>query len=102
MAKLDSPYKAFFEINADEYQRIISCIDESPMAMQVFLFLADNADSSNTVLCPSTVIQKSLEVSRMTVYRAIKLLKDRQFITVHKLGSNNVYTINPNILRVYE
>ena len=54
-------------------------------------------DSYNAVMCSQTVLQEQFDVSRVTISRAIKLLKEKQFIDVYKSGTSNVYAVNKQI-----
>ena len=55
-------------------------------------------DDYNAVICSYKVLQENFGVSQVTVARAIKILKEKQYIEVYKSGTSNVYAINKNIV----
>ena len=93
-----SPYKEFVQVNKEAYRLEDKLMSESPIAYRIFRFLVNNMDGYNAVVCSQTVLQEKFEVGRTTVYKAIKLLKEKNFLTVYKSGTNNVYAINKNIV----
>ncbi|WP_312632244.1 replication/maintenance protein RepL, partial [Mammaliicoccus sciuri] len=70
---------------------------KSPIAYRIFKFLINNMDSYNAVMCSYKVLEEQFEVSTSTVTRAVKLLKDKQYIDVYKSGTSNVYAVNKQI-----
>jgi DNA-binding transcriptional ArsR family regulator len=67
------------------------------MANAILLFLVDQMDTYNAVVCSNKVLQEVFDVSESTVKRGIKNLKDGGYITVLKSGTSNVYAINDSI-----
>jgi Mn-dependent DtxR family transcriptional regulator len=55
-------------------------------------------DGYNAIVCSNKVIQDALSISRPTVTRAIKILKDYNFIKIAKTGTANVYYINSELV----
>lgn len=66
----------------------------NPTAVTVLLFLAEHMGQDNLVIAPQKVIEEELEMSRASVYRAIKYLSDQSLICVVKFGSTNGYAVN--------
>lgn len=93
-----SPFKNFVQVNKDIYKAEDWLMGKSPIAYRVFRFLVNNMDGYNAVICSQTVIKENFNVSRQTVSKAIKLLKDRKYIDVYKSGTSNVYAINKNLV----
>ena len=93
-----SPYKNFLQVNKDAYKLEDKLMAESPIAYRIFRFLTNHMDGYNAVVCSQAVLQESFQVGRTTIYKAVKLLKDKQFLTVYKSGSTNIYTLNKNIV----
>ena len=73
-------------------------IGKNPTAAEIYWFLAEYMNNGNAVSCSSKVLEEVTGKSRMTIYRAIKELKERGFLTVIKSGSSNVYVMNPNVV----
>ena len=92
-----SPYRSWVQMNKDAYKAEDWLMGKSPIAYRIFKFLINNMDSYNAVMCSQTVLQERFEVSRATVSRAVKLLKDKQYIDVYKSGTSNVYAVNKQI-----
>lgn len=96
--KKESPYQRWFQVNKDYYKAEDWLMAKSPIAYRIFKFLINNMDNYNAVICSCTVLQERFDVSRPTVSRAIKLLKEKKYIEVYKSGTSNVYAINKNIV----
>lgn len=93
-----SPYKEFVQVNKEAYKLEDKLMSESPIAYRIFRFLVNNMDGYNAVVCSQIVLQEKFEVGRTTIYKAVKLLKDKNFLDVYKSGTTNVYSINKNIV----
>lgn len=97
--KKNSPYTKWIQVNnSDEAYRAEDWLmAHSPAAYRVLRFLASNMDNYNALLCSYKVIQEKLNYSKATVERAIKILKDHNYIGVVKSGTSNVYMINKHL-----
>lgn len=93
-----SPYKEFIQVNKEAYKLEDKLMSESPIAYRIFRFLVNNMDGYNAVVCSQTVLQEKFDIGRTTVFRAIKLLKEKKILDVYKSGTTNVYSINKNIV----
>lgn len=93
----NSPYKRWIQLNKDAYKAEDWLMAKSPIAYRIFKFLINNMDSYNAVMCSYKVLEEQFEVSSSTVTRAVKLLKDREYIDVYKSGTSNVYAVNKQI-----
>lgn len=93
-----SPYDNFVQVNKDAYKAEDWLMAKSPIAYRIFKFLINNMDSYNAVICSHQVFQDTFLISKPTVTRAVKLLKDKKYIDVYKSGTSNVYAINKNIV----
>lgn len=69
----------------------------SGIASGILNFIMEHMDNKNALICSQQVLIDYFEVSRPTVARAIKLLKDNGFIDVLKSGTSNVYIVNQEI-----
>lgn len=94
-----SPFRKWVQMNSDEY----ACraddwlIANSPAAYRIFKFLISHMDHYNAVICSYKVIQEKFGYGQATVARAVKLLKEHNFISVVKSGTSNVYMINKGL-----
>lgn len=92
-----SPFQNFIQVNKDSYKAEDWLMAKSPIAYRIFKFLINNMDGYNAVICSYQVLQETFEVSKPTITRAIKLLKDKGYVAVLKSGTSNVYAINHQI-----
>jgi len=93
----NSPYRRWLQLNKDAYKAEDWLMAKSPIAYRIFKFLMNNMDSYNAVMVSQTVLHEKFEVSRVTVSRAVSLLKDKKYIEVYKSGTSNIYVINKQI-----
>lgn len=93
-----SPFKNFIQINKDYYKAEDWLMAKSPIAYRIFKFLINHMDHYNAIICSHVVLQENFKVSRATVSRALKILKDKGYIVVFKTGKTNVYAVNDKIV----
>jgi Fe2+ or Zn2+ uptake regulation protein len=75
-----------------------SLLDEYPTALKIFTWLIHSADKRNAVIVSYEMMASSLNLSVKTVYRAILHLKEKQYLTVLKSGSMNIYVLNDQLI----
>lgn len=92
-----SPYDDFTQLNNKTIDSLIALVDENPQAMKVLLFIIQNMDGYNKLVCSYTVIQERFGISHATVWRHIKYLKEHGYIYAQKTGSSNVYILSPEL-----
>ena len=94
-----SPYRKWIQMNNDEHAREANdwLIAHSPAAYRIFRFLVTNMDNYNAVICSYKVMQEKFGYGQATVARAVKLLKDHNYIQIAKSGTSNVYMINKHL-----
>lgn len=93
-----SPYERFFQMNKDYYKAEDWLMSKSPIAYRIFKFLINGMDDYNAVVCSYKVLEENFNISKATVTRSIKLLKEKKYIDVYKSGTSNVYAVNKNIV----
>lgn len=93
-----SPFKNFLQVNKDAYKAEDWLMSKSPIAYRIFKFLINNMDEYNAVICSYQVLQETFEVSKPTVTRAVKLLKEKGYVYIFKSGTSNVYALNDKIV----
>lgn len=94
----NAPYKRWAQINLDVRDKVRSLMKENPNAYIIWDWMVDKMGPYNSLLCSYTVMQEALNMSRSTVSRAIKLLKERGFIVIKKSAASNVYLLNDNVV----
>ena len=92
-----SPYERWVQVNKDFYKAEDWLMAKSPIAYRIFKFLINGMDDYNAVICSYKVLQENFGVSQDTVRRAIKLLREKQYIQVYKSGTSNIYAVNKEI-----
>ena len=91
-----SPFRKWVQMNYDDnaYKADDWLVSKSPTAYRIFKFLIANMDNYNAVICSYKVLQEVFGCGQATVARAIKFLKDHNYIQVVRTGGANVYTVN--------
>lgn len=94
-----SPFSKWVQMNYDEnaYQADDWLVANSPAAYRIFKFLIANMDNYNAVICPYEIMQEKFGYSKATIERAIKVLKEHQYVGIAKSGTSNVYLINKHL-----
>lgn len=96
--KKKSHFTNFAQLNLDQSHALIQLTRKSSRAAEIFLFLVQNMDNYNALICSYKVFAAALGMSTATVTRAIKVLKDSGFIDIKKTGTGNIYLINKEIV----
>lgn len=92
-----SPYEDFIQLNNNRIGSLIDLVDENPQAMKVLLFIMQNMDGFNALVCSYAVLQERFGISHATVWRHVKYLKEHGYIYAQKTGSSNVYILSPEL-----
>lgn len=84
------------------YRRYINQIAElgskDTNALKVLLFLVKNMDNRNALAVTFKTISELIHMTRQTVSNKIKYLEKNGWIYIYKLGRENVYVINPDVV----
>ena len=94
-----SPFRKWVQMNYDDnaYKADDWLVSKSPTAYRIFKFLIANMDNYNAVICSYKVLQEVFGCGQATVARAVKFLKDHNYVQVVRTGGANVYTINKHL-----
>lgn len=92
-----STYKNFAQLNRDKIAHIIACANADKQAVRILLFIIEHMDKFNALLCSYKVFEEQLNISKPTITRAIKYLKEKGFISVYRSGTSNVYVLNDDL-----
>lgn len=87
----------FVQLYRENMPELRWLMQKSGMASSVLFFILEHMDNYNALSCSYTVFEDYFGISKSTVQRAIKLLKDNGFIDVLKMGTSNVYVVNTEI-----
>ena len=94
-----SPFRKWVQMNYDDnaYKADDFLVANSPTAYRIFKFLIANMDRYNAVIVSYKIFQQVFGYGQATVARAIKFLKDHNYIEVVRTGGANIYTINKHL-----
>lgn len=94
-----SSFRSFYQINLTQRQgsKFTQLIAKEPMAAAILNFMFELMDKTNALIASQQVFMNRFDISRATVSRAIKILRDGGFIYVYKSGTSNVYVVNPDL-----
>lgn len=87
----------FVQLNRDFMMDIAKLGRENPTALDIFMLISQNMDGNNALCISMKALEEALELSRSTISRGVKYLKDKGWLCVMKTGTSNVYIINPDI-----
>lgn len=87
----------FVQIYRKPMRSFRKIIRENPVAAEIFYFLLEHMDRGNSLACSHSTLQEVTGMSKSTITRAVKFLRDEQHISVSKMGNCNVYHINADI-----
>lgn len=93
-----SPFNSFYQVNKHNNKYLINCLKDCPKALEIFLFLCEHMDKYNALVISYQALMEALGISRPTVARSIKYLKEHGYLYVYKSGTSNVYTLNPSLV----
>lgn len=66
-------------------------------AFDLFVLLIKHMDGQNALSVSYVTLEEIMGVSRTTISRAVKYLKENGFLEVLKNGNSNVYIVNPEL-----
>lgn len=93
----NSPFSRWTQFNLEHTKDMMWLALKHPKAHAILLFLVDQMDNYNAVVCSYKVLQDVLDVGQATIARNVKILKENGFVSVLKSGTSNVYTINDSV-----
>lgn len=96
-AEEEKKNRNFVQLYRPQIDNVTELAFENPTAFRLLMFLIKNMDYSNALCVSNTALQEVMELSKPTICRAIKYLKDNGWVCVLKQGTSNVYVINPDV-----
>jgi hypothetical protein len=87
----------FIQIQKKALKLLRDLIDKNATAARIITLMAEKMNKQNALVCSYDTLMKITGMSRSTLVRSIKYLKDHKWIDVVKVGSANAYIINSNI-----
>lgn len=95
-----SPFKNFVQKNSSDRATLTNdqLMVKNLTAARIFNFLTCNMDRYNAVMVSNLALMEYLEVSRSSVSKGIKFLKDCRLICVYKSGTSNIYALDDTLV----
>jgi hypothetical protein len=87
----------FVQFQRSGMKEFVSLIRRSPAAAQVLIAMATFMNRGNVMAAEVQVLCDLTNTTRATVSRAIKLLKEEQWVKVCRIGTTRAYQVNSNI-----
>lgn len=84
----------FVQIEKRALRQVRELYDENPAAGKVLFVLAEKMNRQNAIVCSFDTMSKITGLSRQTLYKAVKYLKEHHWIQVIKVGTANAYIVN--------
>lgn len=92
----------FTKVYPKGWDALAGLVDNRPAA-KLYVFLADNCGHDNALACTYDLLAEELELHERTIRRAVRDLEERGHIVVAKVGTSNVYILNPaEVWKTYE
>ena len=88
----------FIQFYKEHLPQIQWLVETNGLAAAIWLFLVRGMDTRNMVIVSNQTMQDEFGVSRQSVSKAISFLRKHGFLTVHKVGSANAYSINHDLV----
>lgn len=87
----------FVQLYKQELLELRALTAKDPTAMGLLLMLVEKMNKQNAIVMSQKTMMKITGKSQPTITRAIKTLKDSQFIQIVKIGTANAYIINSKV-----
>lgn len=90
--------RGFVQFYENHLPHVRELITSNPVAAALFVFLTEKMDNRNALVCSTQVLCEVFEKSRATMERAIKYLRDHNYVFITKAGQTNVFHLNSRIV----
>lgn len=87
----------FVQLSKIYMDETVSLANHAPAAFMVLMTLVKQMNKANSVMISNESLERICGVSNSTIKRAIKILREQQWIDVLKVGTSNVYRVNSNV-----
>jgi len=87
----------FVQLSKIYMDETVSLANHAPAAFTVLMTLVKQMNKANSVMISNESLERICGVSNSTIKRAIKILREQQWIDVLKVGTSNVYRVNSNV-----
>ena len=80
--------RKYVRFNRDSLMDIAELGDENPSAFEVFMFIAKNMGTNNTLCIDMKALEKALGLSKSTLSEAIKYLEENKWIVIQNSSAS--------------
>ena len=87
----------FVQIEKRALRLVRELYDDNPAAGKLLFILAEKMNRQNALVCSYDTMSKITGLGRTTLYKAVKYLKDHNWVEVIKVGTANAYVINSRV-----
>jgi hypothetical protein len=87
----------FVQVSRSDLRAIADLGAKSSLALDLLMVLAQSMDKQNAVMVSFKAMEQILKKSRPTLDRAVRLLKQDNWIQVVKVGTANAYVLNTSV-----
>jgi hypothetical protein len=87
----------FVQLYKKELKQLRGLVKLNPTAAQILLVFVEKMNKQNAVIMSYKTLEQITKKKRNTCSKAIKDLKESNFINVIKVGNANAYVINSNV-----
>ena len=88
----------FFAYNKQNYKAKIALAREKPVANSILEFFVSEMDNTNAICISMNALEKLFKMKRNAISKHIKILVERKFVEIFKVGNMNAYAINANVV----
>lgn len=94
LAKKNAHFVQWQKPSMAEFRRLIG---QNTLAAQLLILFAEKMDKRNAIMISNDTIGQIMGVSRASITRAIRILKEENWIQIVKISSANAYVLNNKV-----
>lgn len=87
----------FVQLEKKSLKLVRELYEKSPTAGKILFIMAEKMNRQNALVCSYETMGKITGFGRTTLYKAIKYLREHNWIEVIKIGTANAYVINSRV-----
>lgn len=90
--------KDFVQLYRSHIDDLARLAREQPRSYDLFMLLMKYMDGTNALCVSMQALTEIMQLSRQSLSKSVKYLKDNGWICVLKSGTSNVYIANPDVV----
>lgn len=88
----------FFAYNKKNYDAKVMLARQHPVSNSILEFFVSQMDKTNAICVSMSALEKLFNMKRNAITKHIKVLVERKFVEIFKVGNMNVYAINAYVV----